>query len=135
MEKLKKGKYYVGDPCYLFDKSWSKVLTETKYFQSEEIIKIFNKDCIVGNTADGDGSYFDNHGRKYYVDTGFIGVIPVSLIEVDNRTSLKEIDMSAGMHIITFEEDFNVSVFYGRFLFGDILIDTQDYEYDYEEEY
>ena len=71
MSKLKKGKYYVGDPCYIFGKSWDKVLNDTDYFDNGEIVKVFSKDCIVGGTAYGDGIYTDNFGREYAgSDTG-----------------------------------------------------------------
>ena len=89
MSKLKKGKYYVGDPCYIFGKSWDKVLNDTDYFDNGEIVKVFSKDCIVGGTAYGDGIYTDNFGREYNVDAGLIGVLPVSLISIDKIYTIK----------------------------------------------
>lgn len=124
MAKLKKGKYYVGDPCYIFGKSWDKVLNDTAYFDNGEIVKVFGKDCIAGGTAYGDGTYTDNFGREYNVDAGLIGVLPVSLISIDKEYTLKQIEKHKGMHIIEFKEDFEVSISGGVFEFGAITIDT-----------
>ena len=124
--KLKKGTYYVGDPCYIFSKSWSEVLNSTYYFNDNEIVKIFGKDCIAGGTAYGDGTYFDNFGRKYWVDAGLIGVLPISLINKDKKVTLKKVKESDGMHIIEFSEDFEVSISGGIFNFGNVVINTAE---------
>lgn len=124
MSKLKKGKYYVGDPCYIFGESWSEVLDDTYYFNNDEIVKVFGKDCIAGRTAYGDGTYTDNFGREYNVDAGLIGVLPVSLISKDKRYTLKQIEKHKGIHIIEFKEDFEVSISGGVFEFGAITINT-----------
>jgi|GEM_PF-5554744 len=39
--------FYVGDPCYLFDKSWLKILKDTDYFKKE------SSDYLMVNTDDG----------------------------------------------------------------------------------
>lgn len=133
MSKLKKGKYYVGDPCYIFNKSWNKVLDDTNYFKNNEIVKVFGKECIVGSTAYGDGTYTDNYGRDYNVDSGLIGVLPVSLISEDKKYTLKQIENHKGMHIIEFKEDFEVSISVGVFVFGAIIIDTTNDNSDEDE--
>ncbi len=135
MSKLKKGKYYVGDPCYIFGKSWDKVLNDTDYFDNGEIVKVFSKDCIVGGTAYGDGIYTDNFGREYNVDAGLIGVLPVSLISIDKIYTIKQIEKHKGMHIIDFKEAFEVSISGGIFEFGDIKIDTTNDSEDDNEWY
>ena len=126
--KLKKGIYYVGDPCYIFNNSWLEVLNATNYFNDNEIVTVFKKECCAGGTAYGDGSYFDNFNRKYWVDAGLIGVFPISLINKDKKVTRKKIELSEGMHIIEFTEDFEVSISGGIFKFGDILINTADDE-------
>jgi hypothetical protein len=128
MEKLKKGKYYVGDPCYIFGKSWSEVLEKTDYFNSGEIQLLFGKKCIAGGTAYGDGTYKDNYGREYWVDAGLIGIMPVSLLSIDKEYNVLKINKEKGMHIVEFNEDFEVSIDNGVFKFGDIIINTKDDE-------
>jgi hypothetical protein len=124
MEKLKKGKYYIGDPCYIFGDSWVEVLNQTDYFNDGEIVKAFGKDCIAGGTSYGDGIYKDNHKRKYWVDAGLMGCLPISLINKDKKYTKKNIEESEGMHIIDFKEDFEVSISSGIFKFGNIIIKT-----------
>lgn len=120
--KLKKGTYYVGDPSYIFNDSWDVIIHETDYF---EISEIFGEDCCVGDTAYGDGTYCDNFGRKYNVDSGLIGILPISLINIDNEITIEEIEKSYDMHIIEFNDDFEVSISNGIFEFDDIIIDTK----------
>lgn len=124
MEKLKKGKYYIGDPCYIFGDSWIDVLEKTNYFDNGEILKLYGKKCAAGNTAYGDGTYRDNYGREYGVDAGLIGIMPVSLLSIDKEYTISKINKEKGMHIVEFKEDFEVSINKGIFTFGDIIIDT-----------
>lgn len=121
--KLPKGKYYVGDPCYIFGESWSDVLAETDFFDAETLR---GKPVCAGGTAYGDGLYEDNCGREYWVDSGMIGILPVSLLRIDKKKTLKEIKASEGMHIIEFTEETEVACDNGVFRFGNIVIDTRD---------
>jgi len=132
MAKLKRGKYYIGDPCYIFDKSWDKILDDTDHFNDGKIVTLFGKECIAGSTAHGDGVYLDNYNREYAVDAGLVGAIPVCLIFVDKCYTLKEINKNKEMHIINFKEDFEVSIEDGVFYFGHIIIDT-DFTYTDED--
>lgn len=122
---MKKGFYYVGDPCYIFEKSWREVLDKTNYFEDGEHT-LFGKTVFGGGTAYGDGSYKDNFGRKYAVDAGLLAIIPVSLIEIDKKLTRKEIEKDESMHIVKMENDFTCEVYYGIFRFGDIVINTKD---------
>lgn len=120
--KLKKGLYYVGDPCYIFDKSWQDVLKTTNFFRNNTMI--FGEDCLIGNTAYGDGTYFDQLKNKYFVDSGSIGILPISLINIDKKKTWQQIHRSDFMHMHEFTEDFEVSVENGVFKFGNIIINT-----------
>ena len=122
---MKKGIYYIGDPCYIFNESWIKVLNEVEYFIGEEQI-LFGEVVIGGNTAHGDGTYIDNSGREYAVDAGIIAILPVNLINIDKHISLSEINGSDCMHIVKFDKDFECEIDNGYFTFGDITIDTDD---------
>lgn len=128
---FKKGRYYIGDPCYLFDKKWSDVSSQ---LSDGDAIKLYGKVVCSGSTSYGDGRYTDNTGRKYGVDSGLIGILPISLIKIENRTSIKEINKSPIMHIVTFKEDFQVECYDGVFTFGDIVINTRDDEEEDDED-
>ena len=121
MMKLKKGTYYVGDPCYIFDKSWDGVLDQTDFFTPDSIQEVFGEECFVVSSG-GDGCFYDNQGRKYFVDSGSIGVMPIDLIKIDNKVSLEEVITSSYMHEVEFEEDFEVFTFYGGVTFGNLTI-------------
>jgi len=131
---MKKGKYYVGDPCYIFKESWDKVLDETDFFQPSNKITIFGMECAGGNTAHGDGSYYDEQGREYYVDSGSLAIIPVALLDVDKVYKEEEFASLKGMHLIEFEEDFEVNVNNGIYTFGNVLIDTLGEEMEDEQQ-
>ena len=125
--KLPKGKYYIGDPSYVFRKSWDEVLKKTDYFSDSETV-VFGKRIVGGSTAYGDGSYKDNYGRSYAVDSGTIAILPVSLLLKDKEMRPKEIEADNDMHIVKMEKDFDAIAEDGIFTFGDIVINTRDTE-------
>lgn len=119
--QFKKGKYYIGDPCYVFEKSWSDVLHKTDYFREN---KLFGKTICGGGTVHGDGIYQDGEARDYGVDAGLIAILPISLLKIDNKETVESVNKSDLMHIIHFKEDFEAWCENGKFQFGHIEIDT-----------
>jgi hypothetical protein len=81
---MKGGKYYVGDPCYIFDEHWVEILDQTNFLEDGHHT-IFGERIFAGGTAYGDGSYSDQYGRHYWVDAGLLAVVPVSLLKIDNK--------------------------------------------------
>lgn len=130
--KFKAGKYYIGDPCYIFDQSWNQVLDETDFFNKEPQ-ELFGDQICCGSTAYGDGEYKDNLGNSYYVDAGLIGILPVSLLLIDLKYTEEQVIQEEGMHIHEFKEDFEVEIDHGIFHFGSIVINTRDEENEEEE--
>lgn len=131
---LEKGTYYIGDPCYVFNESWENVLHETQHFnEANDHVLINGYKVVGGSTAYGDGKYFDNTGKSYYVDAGLIAILPVALLSIDNKTSIEEVEKSDGMHIVTFENDFTAETDNGVFYFGYIVIDTKGTDEDDED--
>ena len=126
---MKAGKYYIGDPCYIFDKSWMKILEKTNFFHPEGYFTLFERKCFIGNTAYGDGTYVDNFNRKYAVDAGLLSILPTFLIKIDNKVSRLQIKNSGYMHIVKMEKGFECSVRAGLFKFGPIRIDTREWKY------
>lgn len=122
--KLKAGLYYVGDPQYIFKKSWDIVSTTEGFYYDDEVTKLFGVDCFTAGTFDGDGTYEDNDGRSYGIDSGMLCVVPVELLSIDNVYTIEQVNSKDFMHIIEFKNDFNVCVDDGVFLIGNITIDT-----------
>lgn len=131
--KFKKGSYYIGDPCYLFDKSWGDVLHETDFFNQpfKGECKFKGKVVAGGATAYGDGVYQDKEGKEYWVDSGMLAILPISLEKIDGKFREGRPFKEQGAHIVKFDSDFDVEISDGIFTFGHIIIDTKN---DSEEE-
>ena len=135
MCKLKRGKYYVGDPCYIFDQSWFEIVNKIEHIKTGgQVVELFRKRCYIGNTEYGDGIYRDNKNRWYNVDTGLIAVLPVSLVARDGYLTVKAIEKHGGMHIIDFKQDFEVRQEGGVLYFGEIIIDTKGVDFNSDDE-
>ncbi|MEW6613961.1 MAG: hypothetical protein AB1401_00595 [Thermodesulfobacteriota bacterium] len=122
---MKKGTYYIGDPGYVFDESWEDFLEETEYCE-DGIYEYTGEMVCVGKTAYGDGAYYDMQRRRYAVDSGSLGILPVSLLEMDNIETVESIKSKCFSHIVEMKEDFDCNVKNGVFRFGNIVIDTKD---------
>ena len=83
------GKYYVGDPCYAFNEGWIPLLESCDYFDRPAAAN----GVVAFSTAYGDGVYHDGDGRRYMVDAGLIGIVPVDVAECEEVT---------GMHLVEF---------------------------------
>jgi hypothetical protein len=60
--KFPKGKYWIGDPCYVIGaEGWN----------------------WQHHTYLGDGAYDDQDGREYLVDSGTLGCFPAGAVEAD----------------------------------------------------
>lgn len=132
---LKAGTYYIGDPCYIFNETWSQILKETNYLTDLDV-KIFEHEYFCSDTEHGDGEYKDQFNYKYLVDAGCIGCIPIELLKIDNK--MKDEEIATCAKVMTFEEDFECFEDDGVIHIGHIKIDTNiydDYEEDEEEEY
>jgi len=129
--QFKAGKYYIGDPCYVFhDKEWSDVLSQTDYFSKAIKVKGKSYPVLGGSTAYGDGVYIGSDGLNYAVDSGMIAIIPFAACskkEVYNHAVYGFIG-----HFITFKEAFEASQEFGIFKFGNLEIDTKDEHEDDE---
>lgn len=74
------GSYWLGDPAYFVNKRLYQAILESKFMENEDYCAgYFNNEIIVAmRTAYGDGIYNDNENNIYQVDSGMIGLIPVS---------------------------------------------------------
>lgn len=133
-----KGRYYVGDLCYVLHDEWDEVCElmfagrkDGGCNQGEFNLKDGRRFAVY-NTAYGDGTYVDGQGREYYVDAGCIGCILVDDIDMLNIRNKQSFD---GGNVISFEKDFNTSTDGENITFGSVTVMTGDYDVEPEEEY
>lgn len=119
--KLKAGKYWVGDLCYLIEdqKDWDQVVKfmfgggdSPKY----GVFKLKGAEGAIFGTAYGDGCYRDQNGNEYGVDSGTLGLFPAEF--ASGR-------FADGGVIHYFPEDFPVSCVKGEMRFGHLRIPTK----------
>jgi hypothetical protein len=128
-QRLPAGKYYIGDPCYVFnDKTWDH-LNEVHWdsMSTGEIFEHGGGQVWMHTTKFGDGVYDDQNGTEYGVDSGLIGIVPIALIEdpagEENGT------------ILEFARGVTVSYDNGTFYIGNITIKTNsDIDLDFDED-
>lgn len=120
------GNYYIGDLCYVIDYDWSKLcehyFSNDAYGRTQDGMTFPYEDrkCFIGSTKYGDGSYYDNFGRQYGVDSGMIGIMLYALKDKDD----------GGGNVVFFDKEFYVDYFDGIFTFGDIVINTGEEDKD-----
>lgn len=73
------GRYYIGDLCYYFqDDEWTEVceltIKDNECIEGEFEMRDGRRFAMYG-TAFGDGTYKDQIGRSYCVDSGTIGCV------------------------------------------------------------
>lgn len=122
------GSYYVGDLCYVIenDTVWGEICDLLDGEGGEFTLNDGRKIHIL-HTAYGDGTYTDQYGNLYPVDSGTIGCMLAS--DCDK--------LDAGSNVIEFERDFDCDDDSGVLTFGHISINTgfSDSDYDDYSEY
>lgn len=120
------GSYWIGDLCYVLDDVWDEVCE--LYFASEsndvpggEFTLADGRKFAMYGTRWGDGSYEDQSGRSFGVDSGTLGCIMIN--DIANATS------NLG-HVTSFRNNFDTG-YTDRdksvIKFGHIQIDTGDF--------
>lgn len=113
---LPAGKYYLGDPCYSFQKShsrWIKALETSEYFD-KPYTEPRKGTAVAFNTAYGDGRYRDNKGNSYPVDAGMIGLVPVRMADC----------LPTGVQLVEFTGPVECYKDGGTLTFGPYVIET-----------
>jgi hypothetical protein len=123
---LPAGKYFIGDPCYVFPNDgpmsdkWQELLEAGDYFETCEIsiddgkIKVW-----AGMTVFGDGTYLGSNGKSFPVDSGLIGIVPMETVEYLGAGDLSRLGV-----IVEYNRFFGVAIHAGIFNFPDFYIDT-----------
>ena len=127
---MKSGTYYVGDLCYVLHDEWDEVCQLTingnRAIGGEFNLKDGRRFAMY-NTMYGDGTYHDQQGKEYWVDSGSIGCIlmrDIDLAQLDNNVQ--------GGALYDFDQDFYTGEQDGKIMFHKISINTDDIV---EEEY
>ena len=69
-------RYYVGDLCYVMHDAWNEVCNLTVFDNSRFEYELSDgRKFVLFSTAYGDGTYNDQYGNPYGVDSGTIGAI------------------------------------------------------------
>ena len=81
--------YYIGDLCYVMHDAWDEVCALLFPDYSDgmtdgELELADGRKFIIFSTCYGDGSYRDQNGNSYSVDSGTIGAIKVDDIRDTN---------------------------------------------------
>lgn len=81
-ESILSGEYYLGDPSFVInEKLYYDVYGEEYNFDSGKFDLTKKEDfIIVHSTHNGDGVFEDTKKRKYKVESGLIGLVPIKLI-------------------------------------------------------
>jgi hypothetical protein len=80
-EILVSGKYFLGDPSLVLPNKIYIGIFGNIYNYINGKYNILGKDFCVHTTHYGDGEYYDTRNRKYNIESGMIGLIPIELIE------------------------------------------------------
>lgn len=109
------GKYFLCDPCYVVpDEDWMELIKTADYFSDAECIYKGHQ-IISFSTAYGDGSYNDQFGNEFPVDSGMIGLVPVEFGVQDPNMIHLIVEFTKPTKC--FSED-------GKLHFGKYIIDT-----------
>lgn len=115
------GEYWIGDLCYVLGEEWDEVCSllfedRTDFGVNQGGFTLNDgRNFVNFSTAWGDGSYEDNYGRQYGVDSGGIGLIAVK----DLRNGVGD------GNVVTFGNAFECRTEgRGVLLFGHVRIET-----------
>ena len=73
-------KVWIGDPCYVLTPDQMNQVRD-RWDPEVDVDETFT--CVVYDTWNGDGTFHDQHGNEYIVDSGMICVIPECCIWED----------------------------------------------------
>lgn len=122
--KLPPGRYFIGDPCYVFShEDWVAFACDA-ILDGHETMK--GKPYFAAHTLNGDGVYHGTNNFDFGVDAGLLGAIPEALIsKTPNPEDGLLVDYPNG--VLCSEND-------GLFKFSDLLIDTRQSSEDIDDD-
>jgi hypothetical protein len=132
---MRAGTYYVGDLCYVLHDEWDEACKlmfagrDDHNCNQGEFNLSDGRRFAIYSTAYGDGTYEDQNGRSYGVDSGSIGCILLSDIDVYHPDNF----VGDGQ-TITFDQDFYTGYQDGKIMFHNVSIDTDPEDIEEEED-
>lgn len=117
--------YYVGDLCYVIKDEWREVCNIVSYTNEESAYQLEDgRNFFMLSTAYGDGTYNDQQGRSYSVDSGSIGAVKVS--DIGDATLTLALENGLGQVVEFPYELTEADCFYddGTLVFGGVEIET-----------
>lgn len=123
------GDYWLGDPCYFVpNDDWMTWLHAADYENQNNLFAYLHAYPVLGfHTKYGDGEYRGTDGFRYGVDAGLIGLTPVALNDDPYKSYGPDAKLGTKVHFdkptLCENED-------GLMTFGDLVIDTGDWELD-----
>lgn len=129
---MKAGTYYVGDLCYVLHERWDEfcalTISGNNVLDGEFNLKDGTRFATF-TTRWGDGNYFDQDGKSYDVDAGLIGCVHIEDIDLTRPDNFL-----AGGRVVEFVNDFSTFSAGGVITIGNIVIDTDVADQDFDEE-
>ena len=129
---MRAGKYYIGDLGYVLHERWDEfcALTISGNTVLDGEFNLADGTRIATYTTRwGDGNYFDQEGKSYDVDAGLIGCVRIEDIDLTNPDNFL-----AGGRVVEFANDFTTFSAGGVITIGNIVIDTDVADEEFEEE-
>jgi hypothetical protein len=116
--------YYVGDLCYVLHDEWDEVcqltINHDRAIGGEFNLKDGRRFAMY-NTMYGDGTYHDQQGNEYGVDSGSIGCILMEDIDLEHQDNF----VNCGA-VHDFVQTFYTGEQDGKIMFHKVSIDTDD---------
>jgi len=130
--------YYVGDLAYVMHDAWSEVCDLIPFDNSESQFTLEDgRTFFLLGTSYGDGTYTDQLGREYSVDSGTLGAIKVSDIR-DPEFDIESVKRLGQIIPMPYElDEHDCFADDGALAFGPVVIDTDPYfedEIDFEDD-
>lgn len=137
-QSLAPGRYWVGDPCYVFPKDrWTEfcnALFKEEYSGSGVMMIDGDKRFFVCGTAYGDGCYAlrknGNVVGECGVDAGLLSIVPAEYVTEWDPQELSHDDF--GGVFVTLEKEAFIVASGGNFRFGPFSVNTSDEDSDEE---
>lgn len=143
-QKLQKGLYYIGDPCYIIpDEEWADALDSTRLFNlfkddsqqdynlKEDQHGVFSRDGVLfaaSSTAYGDGFYSLSgpgiKGVRCAVDAGLLAAIPLYGVTLKQQQEAYALQSRGLAAVVQMKGRFTIGYKNGRVRFGSYSLNT-----------
>jgi hypothetical protein len=129
-------RYYVGDLAYVMHSEWNEVCDQTPFDNSTFEFELSDgRKYLLFSTEYGDGTYNDQYGNPYSVDSGTIGAILLDDIDDPELERVLENGLGNVYEFPDVLDEFDCSYDNGLIQIGHVQIATGDEPEDDEKDY